>query len=59
MSFKCTKDNPWKEGDPTPVHHVDAKLEYSYDRYEACDDNYEEYKCPNCGIRFKVTLPSH
>ncbi|MCP5006221.1 MAG: hypothetical protein GY941_20120 [Planctomycetes bacterium] len=59
MTHICTKDNPWEEGIPTPVRHVDAKVVYSHERESSCDDGYDRYECPNCGMAFKETLPSH
>ena len=54
----CSKEKPY---DPkNPEHrkhrwiHPDAKFLYE----EHCsDETYEVYECPNCGLRFKVTVP--
>ncbi len=46
----CTKDKPWDHKAPPPIHHADAKTTDS--NY----DYFEEYKCPHCGLVFKVEL---
>ena len=56
--FICTKENPWTK-DKGMAAHPDAKVIYSNDRYYYWEDGYERYKCPHCGLKFKVTLPSH
>lgn len=51
----CTADDPWSADKAKRAVHPDA---------ECIDDGgweqeYETYKCPHCGHRFSVTLPSH
>ena len=54
--YVCTKDDPWTEEKSDRAEHPDAKYIRSID-----DDYgyYTVYKCPHCGLRFKVTGPSH
>ncbi|MFH1634079.1 MAG: hypothetical protein ABIG63_08720 [Chloroflexota bacterium] len=49
----CTKENP-SDVKPYKWYHPDAKLIDSFDDF--WDDSYDIYECPNCGIRFDVTV---
>lgn len=51
----CTADDPWTEQKSDRAQHPDAKLVYD----GGWEQEYERYECPHCGLRFKVTLPSH
>ena len=54
----CSKERPYNPSDPEHRKHrwihPDAKLlrEEYYD-----DEVYEIYECPNCGLKFRVTVP--
>lgn len=53
--YKCTKENPWKLG-MEKAFHPDAELigeEFSLSIY---DDDYDIWRCPNCGLEFKETV---
>ena len=54
--YICTKEAPWSE-DKGRAIHPDAKLQY--DKYNGLTGggDYSRYECPNCGLRFWVTLP--
>lgn len=45
----CTKENP----DKKLRVHPDAKCVYD----GSWDQEYETYHCPNCDLRFDVTIP--
>lgn len=47
--FVCTKDDPWKPEKGEFVWHPDAK-----DDGECSEGCCDYFKCPNCGLRFKV-----
>jgi hypothetical protein len=53
----CSKESPMPKGDNGRWLHPDA--EYMKDDYGSLSQggSYEEYKCPNCGLNFRVTLP--
>lgn len=45
----CTKTDPWTKEKSKRAQHPDAK--------STLDTDYSEwYKCPNCGLEFKVEL---
>lgn len=48
----CTKETPRPANAPASEFwkHPDAVMEYD-------GDSYERYECPNCGLRFSVTIP--
>ena len=48
----CTKDKPYREGDPKPIQHPDAVCTYD----GGYEQQYERYKCPNCNLEFTVIL---
>lgn len=48
----CTKSDPWDKTKSERATHPDA-VELETDWYS----DYEKYKCPHCGLRFKVELP--
>ena len=55
--FVCTKENAWNgEG---RAQHPDAEIIYSHDNFFYWEDGYERYMCPNCGLVFTITSPSH
>lgn len=47
--YECTKDAPWKPEYGRRANHPDARDDGEC--YEGCCDFY---KCPNCGLRFRV-----
>lgn len=53
----CTKESPMPQGSPGFWQHPDAhSVGEEYNGLSGGGD-YESYKCPNCGIRFRVELP--
>ena len=56
----CTKENPYKPGDPGRWQHPDAV--YVDDDYGkgggVADGDYEIYRCPNCDKKIYVELPN-
>lgn len=50
--YICTKADPWTPEKADRAAHPDAE------QIGETDDS-ETYRCPNCGTRFEVTLPSH
>jgi hypothetical protein len=51
--YTCTPEAPWTP-DKGAAEHPGA--EYLGDDLDGCCDRYH---CKHCGLRFKVTLPSH
>lgn len=49
--YVCTADAPWTHDKGTPVQHPDAK-----DDGECADSCCDFYKCPHCGLRFRVEV---
>ena len=52
--YVCTREAPWSESKGFRATHPDAK-----DDGECSEGCCDYYKCPHCGLRFRVTLPSH
>lgn len=53
----CTKERPMPMGEKeTRWVHPDA-IEGEQDDYGLAWGSYANYRCPNCGLRFKVQLP--
>lgn len=52
----CTKAKPWKEGDPVPVLHADAR-EAGDQRDGRPGGDLVKMECPNCGARWTAELP--
>ena len=53
--YICTKENPWSE-DKGMAIHPDAKLAFSEDGSSSSGGSYDRYICPNCNLRFWVTI---
>jgi hypothetical protein len=56
----CTKKNPMPPNAPGRWEHPDAE-EIGEDYGPGggvADGDYIDYKCPNCGIKFKEELPN-
>jgi hypothetical protein len=47
----CTKADPWTPQKSERAHHPDA-----VDDGECSDGCCDFYKCPHCGLRFKVEV---
>ena len=54
--YVCAKEAPWTPDKGRSVH-PDAK--HTGDDYGSLESggSYSNYKCPNCGLAFSVTLP--
>jgi hypothetical protein len=52
--YICTKENPWSEDKGTPASHPDA--EFTDDTYDDFGGGWDHYKCPHCGLHFKVEI---
>ncbi len=52
MRETCTSETP-SDGTPYKWIHPDANCIDSFDAWES-EESYDEYKCPHCGIEFKV-----
>lgn len=50
--YICTKEAPWAKDKGTPAQHPDA-----IHTGECSDSCCDYYKCPNCGLSFKVEVP--
>ena len=50
--YVCTKEAPWTPDKGEPVQHPDA-----VDDGECSSGCCDYYRCPNCGLRFRVELP--
>lgn len=56
MRKECTKENP-SDGKPWEWFHPQAEpTGRSHDAFYSDEDSWEEYKCPICGLMFKVTI---
>jgi hypothetical protein len=51
--YTCTAEAPWTPDKGAAEHPGATYLRDDYNECCAC------YHCPNCDLRFKVTLPSH
>ena len=51
-AYVCTKESPWSPEKDTPCQHPDA-----VDDGECSEGCCDYYKCPNCGLRFRVEVP--
>jgi hypothetical protein len=51
--YTCTQEAPWTPERGAAEH---PGAEYLGDDSDGC---CERYQCSNCGLRFRVTLPSH
>lgn len=47
----CTANDPWSKEKGERAQHPDAK-----DDGECSDSCCDFYKCPNCGLRFRVEV---
>lgn len=56
MSYRCTKDAPWREGLPTPVEH-DAAFQVGDQRDGYPGGDIVTRECRNCGTRWTQELP--
>ena len=54
--FICTKENPWSHEKGLRATHPDA-VEDGDQRDGWPSGDMQDYKCPNCGLRFTVELP--
>ena len=52
----CTKDKPFRNGDPLPVEHPDA-VEVGNQKPGWPSGDVQRYRCPHCGLSFDVELP--
>jgi len=53
----CSKEAPMPQGDARCWQHPDA-VDAGEEYYGlAGGGNYDKYKCPNCGLIFRVELP--
>lgn len=52
----CTPERPWSEGEGAAIH-PDARFLYAEDAGLAEGGSYDRYECPNCHLRFWVTVP--
>jgi hypothetical protein len=53
----CTKDDPWTKAKSSRAQHPDAVSEGDTYDWSADHDDYETFKCPHCGLRFRVPIP--
>jgi len=51
----CTRENPWQPDMGRAVHPDVVEVGDQEDGYPGGD--IQAYKCPHCGLRFKVELP--
>lgn len=55
VPFICSKDVPWNAEKHGPrAQHPDAVY---LDEEHYWGESYEKYRCPWCGLTFKVELP--
>lgn len=54
--FICTKENPWTPDKSRAIHPDAIVIQEDYGSL-ASGGSYELYECPNCGLKFWVTLP--
>lgn len=55
--FKCTKENPWAPGKPTPVTHVNAREVPDSQEGGWPSGDTVRMECLNCGHRWTKELP--
>lgn len=53
----CTAEDPWDESKSKTAEHPDAEDDGGDYGGLSGGGDYEKYKCPHCGLRFKVELP--